>query len=284
MNKNRTPKKKHKRSSPSHLKQLQSDTTSSGSSTAQIYGKADSASNISSSQQLNNQETQQVNRNMSSGASALATSLNLRHADSDGKEVDNLIGKRERDSEGISLKNYLCDCYQSITGESVNDELSTDEIFELLLSVSNEQYSGDKEFKHRMAFLQRVFREEVDAPIPDAFCYKDFRSSCYPILLAQSYIIVQVCKRLRSASNFNLVEWLQGVEFIHNIADLNCIAIKATRTSDTYKSGSTIDDITSKQQEKAVKKAEKLKENKLKKLNSFFQKRRINKDLYQNNR
>ena len=41
-----------------------------------------------------------------------------------------------------------------------------------------------------------------------------------------THIIVQVCKRLRNGNSFDLVEWLQAIEFIHNIADLNCIAIK----------------------------------------------------------
>src|SRR3989338_8575219 len=165
-NKKGTPQKKqHSVSSPSHPKQrvevvYPSDSSSSGSSTtAKMYADEDSTTN---NQHTQNTIEQRVNSGIqncypiSSGADALATSLNLKQTEANNKSV---TGKRERDFEEISLKEYLCNCYQSITGESVNEELSSEDIFELLLSTSNDQYSNDSEFKNRMAFLQRVFRE-----------------------------------------------------------------------------------------------------------------------------
>ena len=144
-----------------------SDSSSSATdTTARIYADGDSTTTYQQSQDhIANPENQNSGL-VSSGATALANALNLKQSDSNNNFG---TGKRERDSEGISLKEYLRDCYQSITGESINDELSSDDIFELILSTSNEQYSADSEFKNRMAFLQRVFREEVDAPVPDVW-------------------------------------------------------------------------------------------------------------------
>ncbi|EFC36602.1 predicted protein [Naegleria gruberi] len=270
-NKKGTPQRKqHAVSSPSHPKQRVEVFSPSDSSSS----ATDTTARIYADDRIANPENQNSGL-VSSGAAALANALNLKQSDSNNYFG---TGKRERDSEGISLKEYLRDCYQSITGESINDELSSDDIFELILSTSNEQYSADSEFKNRMAFLQRVFREEVDAPVPDVYGGKEFRSKGYPLLLAQSHIIVQVCKRLRNGNSFDLVEWLQAIEFIHNIADLNCIAIKlgagsggfeaAKEFVNTYKSGGTIDNITSKQQQKAIKKGEKLREERPKKSGS----------------
>ena len=117
-------------------------------------------------------------------------------------------------SEGISLKEYLRDCYQSITGESINDELSSDDIFDLIA-----QYSADS-LHTRIEWLCYKYSSEKLTPLFLMFMVEKNLEVKGKFTTCQSHIIVQICKRLRNVNSF------QAIEFIQNIADLNCIAIK----------------------------------------------------------
>ena len=84
----------------------------------------------------------------------------------------------------------------------------------------------------------------------------------------QSHIISQVCQILRKTDPIDIGLLLQGLEFIQNVADLNIISIRmgikngfeaADDFTKSFKSGGTLDQITSAQQNRSVKKADKVK-------------------------
>ena len=244
---------------------------SPSSDTVEILDSSSSKTVASPSKQIetpnkstgSSQFTARIHGDESSGSSSLATSMAL----ANNKDVS--TGKRERvEQKEDTFKQQVQEAYQTLFGDSLADNLSGEECFSILANATSAPYSDHSEFKNRMAFLEAIFRKEVDAPIPDKFGGSDIKSKGYSLLLAQSAIISKVCQTLRTNDSFDLVKLLNGLEFINNIADLNMSSIKlgikngfeaSQEFVDGFRSGGSIDDITSKQQEKAIKKAEKTK-------------------------
>ncbi|EFC35399.1 predicted protein [Naegleria gruberi] len=202
----------------------------------------------------------------SQGASALASSMEL----FESNPSEEVSGKRARvaDEPDDWFKNHVIDSYQRMFGESLKEDLPLEEAVSLLFETANAPYADNLEFKNRMAALELLFRKEVDTPIPDSSGIKDIKSKGYSLLLTNSFIISQICKRLRESDTLDLPLILQGFEFIQNISELNLVCIRmgikngfeaAENFSNSYKSGGSLDQITSKQQEKAIKSAEKVK-------------------------
>ncbi|EFC36894.1 predicted protein [Naegleria gruberi] len=202
----------------------------------------------------------------SQGASALASSMEL----FESNPSEEVSGKRARvaDEPDDWFKNHVINSYQRMFGESLKEDLPLEEAVSLLFETANAPYADNLEFKNRMAALELLFRKEVDTPIPDSSGIKDIKSKGYSLLLTNSFIISQICKRLRESDTLDLPLILQGFEFIQNISELNLVCIRmgikngfeaAENFSNSYKSGGSLDQITSKQQEKAIKSAEKVK-------------------------